>query len=202
LLRPSANANSQTKPNNGSRRRARLTPMRLARTGAAQAAAQRAEGIATARRQSASERLAARRQRNTAIAAIRREAFNRAFADLSIRLRENRAGTTNLRAVTADDLAVDLGNDETQSGSPTASDEARSQDAGADAAIEGTRRKLPQALTWRCERMPEYSTTGLPSVSRLSVVIDSTARAVEDTLRQRPGWDELVVFFVNYFRHG
>ena len=41
-------------------------------------------------------------------------------------------------AVTADDLAVDLGNDETQSGSPTASDEARPQDAGADAAIEGT----------------------------------------------------------------
>ena len=28
------------------------------------------------------------------------------------------------------------------------------------------RRKLPQALTWRCERMPEYSTTSLPSVSR------------------------------------
>ena len=110
----------------------------LGQNRAAQAAAERAEGIATARRQSASERLAARRQRNTAIAAIRREAFNRAFADLDIRLRENRAGTTTLRAVTADDLAVDLGNDETQSGSPTASDEARPQDAGADAVIEGT----------------------------------------------------------------
>jgi hypothetical protein len=87
----------------------------LGQNRAAQAAAQRAEGIATARRQSASQRLAARRQRNTAIAAIRREAFNRAFADLGIRLRENRTGTTSLRAVTADDLAVDLGNDETQS---------------------------------------------------------------------------------------
>jgi hypothetical protein len=60
----------------------------LGQNRAAQAAAERAEGIATARRQSASERLAARRQRNTAIAAIRREAFNRAFADLGIRLRE------------------------------------------------------------------------------------------------------------------
>ena len=115
----------------------------LGQNRAAQAAAQRLEGIATARRQSTLERLAARRQRNTAIAAIRREAFSRAFADLGIRLRENRTGTTNVRAVTADDLAVDLGDDKSQSGSPTASAEPRPQDAGADAAIEGTRRKLP-----------------------------------------------------------
>src|SRR6266566_4539135 len=105
---------------------------------AAQAAAQRADEIATARRQGAQERLAARRQRNAAIAAIRREAFNRAFADLGIRLREARSGTTNARAVTADDLATDLGSEESQAGTLASSEEAQPQDAGADAATDGT----------------------------------------------------------------
>ena len=105
---------------------------------AAQAAAQRAEEIATARRQGAQERLAARRQRNAAVAAIRREAFNRAFADLGIRLRETRTGATNARAVTADDLATDLGSEESQAGTPAPSEDARPQDTGADAATDGT----------------------------------------------------------------
>ena len=100
---------------------------------AAQTAAQRAEEIATARRQGAQERLAARRQRNAAVAAIRREAFNRAFADLGIRLRETRTGATNARTVTADDLATDLGSEESQAGTPASSEDARPQDAGADA---------------------------------------------------------------------
>ena len=83
---------------------------------AAQAAAQRAEDVATARRQGAQDRLAARRQRNTAVAAIRRQAFNLAFAELGVRLRETRTGAANARTVTADDLAIDLGSEESQSG--------------------------------------------------------------------------------------
>ena len=105
---------------------------------AAQAAAQRAEDVATARRQGAQDRLAARRQRNTAVAAIRREAFNRAFAELGVRLRETRTGATNARAVTADDLAIDLGSEESQAGSPSALEDVRPQDTNAGAAIEGT----------------------------------------------------------------
>lgn len=49
---------------------------------AAQAAATRAEDVAAARRRGVDARLTARRQRNAAVAAIRREAFNRAFAEL------------------------------------------------------------------------------------------------------------------------
>ena len=105
---------------------------------AAQTAAQRAEEIATARRQGAQERLAARRQRNAAVAAIRREAFNRAFADLGIRLRETRTGATNARTVTADDLAADLGSEESQAGTPPPSEGAQPRDAGADATTYGT----------------------------------------------------------------
>jgi hypothetical protein len=105
---------------------------------AAQTAAQRAEEIAAVRRQGAQERLAARRQRNAAVAAIRREAFNRAFADLGIRLRETRTGATNARIVTADDLAADLGSEESQAGTPPPPEGAQPQDAGADAATYGT----------------------------------------------------------------
>jgi hypothetical protein len=105
---------------------------------AAQAAAQRAEDVATARRQTAQGRLAARRQRNTAVAAIRKEAFNRAFAELGVRLRETRTGATNARAVTADDLAIDLGSEESQAGSPSALEEVSPQDTNAGAAAEGT----------------------------------------------------------------
>ena len=105
---------------------------------AAQAAAARAEEIATARRKGAQDRLAARRQRNTAVAVIRREAFNGAFAELGIRLRETRTGATNLRAVTADDLAIDLGSEESQAGSPAVLDDVHPQDTNAGAAAEGT----------------------------------------------------------------
>jgi len=105
---------------------------------AAQAAAERAENVATARRQGAQDRLAARRQRNTAVAAIRREAFNRAFAELGVRLREGRPGTTNARAVTADDLAIGLGSEESQAGSPVDLEDVHPQDTNAGAAAEGT----------------------------------------------------------------
>lgn len=105
---------------------------------AAQAAAQRAEVIAAARRQGAQDRLIARRQRNAAVAAIRREAFNRAFAELGVRLRETRMGATNARAVTSDDLAIDLESEESQSDSDAASEEVHPQDTNAGAAVEGT----------------------------------------------------------------
>jgi hypothetical protein len=104
---------------------------------AAQDAARRTEQIAAARQQGAQERLAARRQRNAAIAAIRREAFNRAFADLGIRLREARAGATTPRPVTADDLATDLGSEESQAGLLAPSEEASPQDAGAGTDADG-----------------------------------------------------------------
>jgi hypothetical protein len=105
---------------------------------AAQAAAQRAEDVAAARRQGAQDRLAARRLRNTAVAAIRREAFNRAFAELGVRLRETRTETSNERTVTADDLAIDLGSEESHAGSPAALEDVRPQDTNAGAAVEGT----------------------------------------------------------------
>jgi hypothetical protein len=107
-------------------------------TSAARGAAQRAEQVAAARSLGAQERLAARRQRNSAVAAIRREAFNRAFADLGIRLQEASDGATGARAVTADDLAIDLGSEESQAGTPTPSEEALPQDSGADAGTDGT----------------------------------------------------------------
>jgi hypothetical protein len=104
---------------------------------AAQAAAERAEVVATARRRNAQDRLALRRQRNAAVAAIRREAFNRAFEELGVRLRETGTGTTNERAVTADDLAIELGSEESQAGSPAASD-VPPQDTNTGAAAGGT----------------------------------------------------------------
>jgi len=105
---------------------------------AAQAAAERAESVATARRRGAQDRLAARRQRNSAIAAIRREAFNRAFAELGIRLRETQTAAARERSVTADDLAIDLGSEESQAGSPATLDAIQPQDTNAGAAVEGT----------------------------------------------------------------
>jgi Helicase conserved C-terminal domain len=105
---------------------------------AARAAAERAEGVATARRKGAQDRLAARRQRNSAIAAIRRDAFNRAFAELGVRLRETRAGAAAERAVTADDLAIDLGSQESQAGSSVTLDEVQAQGPNAGGAVEGT----------------------------------------------------------------
>ena len=115
---------------------------------AAQAAAQRAEQIAAARRLGAQERLAARRQRNAAIAAIRREAFNRAFADLGFRLREARAGATNARAITADDLATDLGSEESQPGNSASSEEVRPEDNGAAPGPDGTPAEIAAGVTF------------------------------------------------------
>lgn len=64
------------------------------------AAAHRAEGIAQARRAQADSRTAARRERNAAISAIRRRAFDVAFAELGIRI----SGAGGERLVTAADL--------------------------------------------------------------------------------------------------
>ncbi|MBV8977350.1 MAG: helicase [Alphaproteobacteria bacterium] len=102
---------------------------------AAQIAARRAEEIATARQQGAQERLAARRQRNAAVAAIRREAFNRAFADLGIRLREEQAGTPTERVVSADDLSTDPGHEGARAEPPKPSDGESFSDVSADADI-------------------------------------------------------------------
>jgi hypothetical protein len=85
---------------------------------AAQAAAQRLEKVATARAQTVQQRLAARRERNAAVAAIRREAFSRAFAELGIRLLEARTGAAAERAVQAEDLATDIGSEDTQTDMP------------------------------------------------------------------------------------
>ena len=101
---------------------------------AAQAAALRAELVATAHRNRAQERLAARRQRNTAIAAIRREAFNRAFADLGIRLNEASAQSTKQQIVTADDLTTDLGGEESHAGTVEPSAKVTSQNGDPAAA--------------------------------------------------------------------
>ena len=105
---------------------------------AAQAAAARAEEVASARRRGVEIRLAARRERNAAVAAIRREAFNRAFAELGLRLREARDASRTERVITTDDLAVDLINEEAQTENPQSDEEARPQDTNEGAAIEGT----------------------------------------------------------------
>lgn len=81
---------------------------------AARASAERLERVAVARQQTVQQRLAARRERNAAIAAIRRDAFSRAFSELGIRLREARAGATAERALRMEDLATDIASEETQ----------------------------------------------------------------------------------------
>jgi len=81
---------------------------------AAQEAAQRLERVATARQQAVQVRLAARRQRNAAVAAIRRDAFSRALAELDVRLQEENARGAAARAVRAEDLATDIGSEDTQ----------------------------------------------------------------------------------------
>ena len=104
---------------------------------AAQAAAVRAEDVAAARRRRVEERLAARRQRNAAIATIRREAFNRAFAELGLRLSEDQDGTPE-RAITTEDLTVDPAADGPGAGTPESDTELRPQDTTEGASIEGT----------------------------------------------------------------
>jgi hypothetical protein len=79
--------------------------------GDAQAAAQtaeRVERVAESRRAKNGRRLSARRERNTAIAVIRREAFDRALTELGIRLI---GGGAAVRAVTAADLLEGAGSD-------------------------------------------------------------------------------------------
>jgi len=91
---------------------------------AAQAAAQRLETVATARRQAAQQRLAARRERNAAVAAIRREAFTRAFAELGIRVLDMGHGGAQARSLQPNDLAADIGNDDPQTALPDPLEEA------------------------------------------------------------------------------
>jgi hypothetical protein len=70
---------------------------------AAQASARRAEEIARARSQAVQRRLAARRERNAALTAIRQDAFTRAFAELGIQLRDARPGAAGpMRPLRAD----------------------------------------------------------------------------------------------------
>lgn len=102
---------------------------------AAQDAATRAENVATARRRGVDARLAARRQRNAEVAAIRRDAFNRAFAELGLRLREGQS--TSQRAITTDDLAIDL-IEPSQAEDPQSGADIRPQDTNEGAAVEGT----------------------------------------------------------------
>ena len=74
---------------------------------AAQLSAQHAEQVSAARTETVRQRVAARRERNAAVAAIRKEAFSRAFADLGIRLNDAR-GAAVARALQSDDLTNEL----------------------------------------------------------------------------------------------
>lgn len=71
-------------------------------------AAQRAEAVAQGRRDLQGRRTAARRERISAIATIRREAFDRAFAELGIRLMEPGQDGAAARPVASTDLVDDV----------------------------------------------------------------------------------------------
>jgi len=70
--------------------------------------AQRAEQVAQARREALDRRAASRRDRIAAIAAIRRDAFNRAFAELGINIIPTASDRGDTRPVVASDLAGDV----------------------------------------------------------------------------------------------
>jgi hypothetical protein len=101
-------------------------------------AARHAEQVAEARHRRTQERLVARRERNAAIATIRREAFNRAFLELGIRLNPDGGGAANQRAITADDLAAPVENDQEQPATGAPEEQPQPSDASAAAAAEGT----------------------------------------------------------------
>ncbi len=96
---------------------------------AAQEAAQRLERVAAARQQNVQQRLAARREKNAAVAAIRRDAFGRAFAELGVRLQEASAGSASARAVRAEDLATDIGSEDIQPDLPAPLVDAEQRDS-------------------------------------------------------------------------
>lgn len=75
----------------------------LGQAKAAAVLADKAEQVAAARKKATAERLTARREKNAAVAAIRRAAFDRASRELGIRLRPAEPGAD--RALTAEDLA-------------------------------------------------------------------------------------------------
>ncbi len=97
-------------------------------------AAQRAEEVAQGRRDLQGRRATARRERIAAVAKIRREAFDRAFADLGIRLVAPGPDGMAPRTVTSTDLAEDV-DDVTapESGEPSVAP----AEAPGDAAEEG-----------------------------------------------------------------
>ncbi|HVA11904.1 MAG TPA: helicase-related protein [Stellaceae bacterium] len=95
---------------------------------AAQEAAQRLERVAAARQNTVQQRVTARRERNAAVAAIRREAFSRAFAELGVSLRDSRAGAGAERPIRADDLESDIGSEDTQPDIPAPLAEAEQRD--------------------------------------------------------------------------
>jgi hypothetical protein len=78
---------------------------------AAAQAAERAERVAATRQAENARRLAARRERNAAMTAIRREAFDRAFAELGIRLIGPQEDGVGERTVTAEDLIEEVQTD-------------------------------------------------------------------------------------------
>ena len=138
LPRPSARANSRTKPNNASRRRASPTPMRLARIGPRRLRR-------NARKES--RLLAAKARRNGSprggkeMPPSRRSGAKHSIARLrisvSVYAKLEREQQTHARSPQTIWRST-LGSEESQAGSPTAFEEPRPQDAGADAAIEGT----------------------------------------------------------------
>ena len=117
--RPNGRATSPIKPNSVSQKRESLTPMRVGQNRAAQTAALRAEEIAAARRQGAQERLAARRQRNGAVAAIGAKPSTARLRTLVSVFAKRERELRTPRTVTADDLAADLGSEESQAGTPS-----------------------------------------------------------------------------------
>lgn len=104
---------------------------------AAQAAAQRLEQVATARARTVQQRLALRRERNAAVAAIRREAFSRAFAELGIRLRDATTGAASERVLQPDDLATDIASEQAQPEIPAPLAEAEARDSAPEAPPDG-----------------------------------------------------------------
>jgi hypothetical protein len=93
---------------------------------AAAETAERAERAAAAHQSRTRQRIAARNERNSAIAAIRREAFDRVFAELGINIV---TGSAERRPLSSDDLAESEQTQIVESGI----EDAREQDASADA---------------------------------------------------------------------
>lgn len=95
-------------------------------------AASRAEEVAQARHAALDHRSTARRKRIAAVAAIRRAAFDRAFAELGINLLPAEGGDQPLRPVGSADLAVDVDDVTAPDGDDAIVDEVRETAAEAE----------------------------------------------------------------------